>query len=161
MGLPLKPRRLLKLRRDQEGSAAVEFALCLIPLLLIVGGILDFGHLWYMQSVLATASREGARYATHYQSPKVNPNNLSPSIENYVLNTPAENGGSKGVGLTDLLSADATPAVIPGGPGYTTGTGSVSVQVTAKKYWFMLYYLIPGLTNPQLLSATTWMTCEY
>ncbi len=73
MGVLFKLRRILKLRRGQEGSAAVEFALCLLPLLLIVGGILDYGHFWYMQSVLATASREGARYATHYQSPKVNP----------------------------------------------------------------------------------------
>ncbi len=139
----------------------MEFALCLIPLLLIMGGILDYGHLWYMQSILATPSREGARYATHYQNPKVIPNSLSLSIEDYVLNTPAENGGTLGIGLNDLLSADADPAVILGGPGYTTGTGSVSVQVTAKKYWFILSYLIPGLTNPQLLSATTWMTCEY
>ncbi len=156
MGVLFKLRRILKLRRGQEGSAAVEFALCLLPLLLIVGGILDYGHFWYMQSVLATASREGARYATHYQSPKVNPNSLSPSIEDFVLNTPAENGGNLGVGLTDLLFADADPAVIPGGPGYTSGTGSLSVQATAKKYWFILSYLIPGLTNPQLLSATTY-----
>lgn len=161
MGVPLKPRRILKLRRGQEGSAAVEFALCIIPLLLIVGGIVDYGHLWYMQSMLANASRSGARYATHYQSPKVTPNNLSPSIQNYVLNTPAENSGTLGLGLTDLLPSDAEPAVIPGGPGYTTGTGSVSVQVTAKKYWFILGNLIPGLTNPQVLSSTTWMTCEY
>ena len=44
----------------QAGAAAVEFALCLIPLLLIVAGIVDFGESWYMQSVLASASREGA-----------------------------------------------------------------------------------------------------
>jgi Flp pilus assembly protein TadG len=159
--VPLKPHRLFKLRRGQEGAAAVEFALCLIPLLLILGGILDFGHLWYMQSILATSSREGARYATHYSSTKVTPNNLPVSIEDYVLNTPDENSGTGGVGLKDLLPSDADPEVIPGGPGYTTGSGSVSVQVTAKKYWFMLSYLIPGLTNPQLLSSTTWMTCEY
>jgi Flp pilus assembly protein TadG len=157
----LKLRRIVKFGRRQEGAAALEFALCLIPLLVIVGGILDFGHLWYMQSALASASREGARYATHYRSPAVIPNALSPSVQDYVLNTPTENGGSGGIGLSSLLPSDAAAAVIPGGPGYTTGTGSVSVQVTAKKYWFMLSYLIPGMTNPQVLSATTWMTCEY
>ena len=51
----------------------VEFALCLIPLLLIMGGIVDFGQAWYMESVLATASREGARYATRY---KTTPNGM-------------------------------------------------------------------------------------
>ena len=55
-------RQLLRRGRGQEGAAAVEFALCLIPLLLIVAGIVDFGESWYMQSVLASASREGAGY---------------------------------------------------------------------------------------------------
>jgi Flp pilus assembly protein TadG len=150
------------LRRDgsQDGAAAVEFALCLIPLLLIVAGVVDYGESWYMQSVLATASREGARYATRYQTDsgtgaRLIPNALNPTIQNYVLT-------AAGYNLTSLLPANAAPTVVPGGTGYTTGTAGapVSVQVTAQKYWLFLNHLMPGLSNPQTLRATTTMACE-
>jgi Flp pilus assembly protein TadG len=164
----IKLRQLLRRGCGQEGSAAVEFALCLIRLLLIVAGVVDFGESWYMQSVLATASREGARYATRYQTDPVTgarllPNALSPSITDYVLNTSEENGGKGGYGLRSLLPANAAPTVpTPTGSGYTTGTAGlpVSVQVTAGKYWLFLNHLIPGLSNPKLLSSTTTMACE-
>ncbi|MFZ5449309.1 MAG: TadE/TadG family type IV pilus assembly protein [Thermodesulfobacteriota bacterium] len=151
--------------RREEGSSAVEFAICLIPLLLIIGGILDFGQLWYMQSMLATASREGARYATRYYAPsgtRVAPINFNPSVANYVLNDPGQNSGNLGFGLINILPSDANPSVIPGGAGYSTGTAGaqVSVRVTADKYWNFVGSLIPGLTNPQTLQSTTVMTCE-
>lgn len=163
----IRLRQLLRRGRGQQGAAAVEFALCLIPLLLIVAGIVDFGESWYMQSVLASASREGARYATRYQTDSTTgarliPNALVPSIENYVLNSSDQNGGKGGYGLLNLLPSNAAPTVTPGGAGYTTGTAgtSVSVQVTAQKFWLFLNNLIPGLTNPQPLASTTTMACE-
>ncbi len=164
----IRLRQLLRRGCGQEGAAAVEFALCLIPLLLIVAGVVDFGESWYMQSVLATASREGARYATRYQTDAVTgarliPNALAPTIPNYVLNTSAENGGKGGYGLRGLLPNNAAPTVpAPTGGGYTTGTAGlpVSVQVTAHKYWLFLNHLIPGLTNPKILTSTTTMACE-
>jgi Flp pilus assembly protein TadG len=48
-------------RRD-EGAAAVEFALLLIPLLLILFGIMSFGLYFAGSLGLSNASREAARY---------------------------------------------------------------------------------------------------
>jgi Flp pilus assembly protein TadG len=48
-------------RRRERGAAAVEFALLLPVLLLIVGGIVDFGRFFYTQNITVNASREGAR----------------------------------------------------------------------------------------------------
>jgi Flp pilus assembly protein TadG len=162
----LRKRRWRRRGLGQAGVATVEFALCLIPLLLIVAGVVDYGESWYIQSVLATASREGARYATRYQTnsttgQRLIPNALTPTIQNYVLQTAAQNGGL-GYGLTALLPSNASPAVIPGGTGLTTGTqgAPVSVRVTANKYWLFLDRLIPGLTNPQSLASSTTMACE-
>ena len=163
----IRLRRLLRRGRGQEGAAAVEFALCLIPLLLIVAGVVDYGESWYMASVLATASREGARYATRYQTnsttgARLIPNALVPTIQNYVLNTAVENGGSLGYGLRGLLPSTAAPAVVLDGAGLTNPTlgNPVGVQVTAQKYWLFLNNLIPGLTNPQVLASKTTMACE-
>jgi Flp pilus assembly protein TadG len=56
-------RRRRKLGKDQEGAAAVEFALVATVLLLIVFGIIEFG-IWLSQyEAMASAAREGARIA--------------------------------------------------------------------------------------------------
>jgi Flp pilus assembly protein TadG len=160
-------RRWLRLRNRDDGAATVEFALCIIPLLLLVAGAIDYGESWYIQSVLATASREGARYATRYQTDPITGqrlplNSLNPTIENYVLQTSEQNGGSGGFGLRSLLPSNANPTVTPGGSGYPGGVAGapVSVRVCADKYWLFLNHLIPGLSNPQRLSSITVMACE-
>ena len=82
-------RQLLRRDSGQEGAAAVEFALILPLLILLVLGGMDLGHAFYMQHIITTASREGARYGSQYHptssagSP-VAPNALNPSIANYV-----------------------------------------------------------------------------
>jgi hypothetical protein len=48
-------------RRGEEGAALIEFALTLPLLLLIIGGICDFGLLLQRYAVLSNAAREGAR----------------------------------------------------------------------------------------------------
>jgi Flp pilus assembly protein TadG len=53
--------------RDR-GAAAVEFALVLPVLLLVLCGIIDFGRALHAQVVLTQAAREGARLAALGQS---------------------------------------------------------------------------------------------
>lgn len=149
-------RGIKKFVRRQEGAAAVEFALCVLPLLLLLGGIIDYGHLWYMESVVATASREGARYATRYTAnpsdptKRLAPNALSPSVTSYVSTNYA-----------GLLPSDASLTVTPGGGGYTSTTAGlpVSVKVEAQKHWFFLG-LIPSMSGTQPLTSTTVMSLE-
>ena len=57
------------LRRNEAGQAMVEMALVLPILLILIGGIVDFGWLFYNQLSLTNAAREGARYAViHYHT---------------------------------------------------------------------------------------------
>ncbi|MHB9075110.1 MAG: TadE/TadG family type IV pilus assembly protein [Desulfobaccales bacterium] len=148
MGVPLKPRRLFKLRRGQEGSAVVEFALCLIPLLFILGGIIDFGQAWYMQSMLSTASREGARHATYYYDPS-----------NTGKTTPAANRDVSTF-ITGKYSTllPGLKVSVGGASASQTQGDQVSVTVTAPKEWFFLGKLVSSL--PAKLSSTTWMALE-
>ncbi len=48
---------------DDRGAAAVEFALVLPLLLLVVFGLVDFGRAYNMQIMLTQAAREGVRVA--------------------------------------------------------------------------------------------------
>ena len=47
--------------RRERGAAAVEMAIVLPLLLLVIGGLVDFGRAFYLNSVITNASREGAR----------------------------------------------------------------------------------------------------
>ena len=49
------------LRKDQSGAAAVEFAMVLPLLVMLMTGILDFGFLFFVQHNMVSAARESAR----------------------------------------------------------------------------------------------------
>lgn len=49
--------------KKEKGQAMVEFALILIPMLILIGGIIDFGWIFYHKVIVNNAAREGARYA--------------------------------------------------------------------------------------------------
>lgn len=49
--------------RSEDGAELVEFALVLPMLLLIFGGIVDFGLILQRQQIVTNAAREGARLA--------------------------------------------------------------------------------------------------
>ena len=53
--------RTSKNTRDERGVAAVEFALTLIPLLMVIAGIVNFGLVFAQQLSLDNAVRAGAR----------------------------------------------------------------------------------------------------
>lgn len=152
----LKLRRIVRLGRREEGVAAVEFALCLLPLLLILGGIIDFGLCCNMQMTISSASRAGARYATLYtvnaSGQRLAPNNLSPTVSTYVTTN-----------YSGLLPSNANLQATLGGSAQTSTTSGaypVTVTVTAQYYWLILGHLVPGLTNPQTLSSAVEMSLE-
>jgi len=60
------------LKKSQAGQAMVEMALVLPILLVLVGGIMDFGWLFYNKIALNNAAREGARYAAIHYAPASN-----------------------------------------------------------------------------------------
>lgn len=55
---------------DEGGAAAVEFALVLLPLLMILLGIVEFGRVYTQKMAMQHAVREGARIlAVEYDDP--------------------------------------------------------------------------------------------
>ena len=109
--------------------------------ILFLGGILDFGHAWYMRQVVTNASREGARYGVTYRTNssgvRMVPSAFSPTIETYLKNGYLANA---------ILPADAHPIVTPGGAGYSTGAkgAPLEVKVAATKNWFFIPTFYPG-----------------
>ena len=159
--LPGETRLGRRFLRSSEGSAAVEFAIVLNLLLLMIMGMLEFGLAFSMKQVIINASREGARYGIAYRvdalGDRIVPLNLGPSISNWVLE-PA----SGGLGLTSILPADSNPAVTVSGAGAATGTTGSDLRVTVTcnyPFWVMNKF-IPGLGDTMTLAGTTVMRVE-
>ena len=55
--------------RTERGASAVEFAIVLPVLFLVIAGIVDFGRFFFTQIQVTNASREGARAAVVLPSP--------------------------------------------------------------------------------------------
>lgn len=73
-------------REAERGAAAVEFALVLGPLLLIVLGTIDWGYYFYVREVVTNAAREGAR-AGSIALPPANPQTAARSAADaYLVN---------------------------------------------------------------------------
>jgi Flp pilus assembly protein TadG len=146
------------LLRQDKGAAAVEFAIVMMVLLMLLGGILDLGHAWYMRQVVTNASREGARYGITYRTDtngnRIPPCAITPTIESFLLNNYL---------ARTPLPAGANPSVAVGGAGYPTGNKGdpLEVQVAATKQWFLLQFILPGFVQSEInLRATTVMECE-
>lgn len=68
--------------KDQNGIAAVELAILLPVLTLILFGIIEFGLLLYNKAVITNASREGARAGVIYQ-PRATYDDIENIVNNY------------------------------------------------------------------------------
>lgn len=102
----MKGTRLRRASGDR-GAAAVEFALVLIPLMLIVFGIIDFGRAYNAQETLTQAARVGARQA---------------SVHNSVASVQA--AVAKAISTSDVTNIVVTD------PDSCSATGNKSVTVT-------------------------------
>ena len=69
--------------KSQRGVAAVEFAIVLPVLVLLLFGAIEFGLLLYNQQVITNASREGARAGIVSQSPRVSDAQISGLVTSY------------------------------------------------------------------------------
>ena len=138
-----------KRRLDGErGAIAVEFAIILPVLIMLILGGMDLGHRYYIQYLTSNASREGARYAAKY---RLVPTDLSSSeISDYVKLPSGLNYNKFGLDTltVDRIYAGAFPTKI------------VTVSVQAVKHWWILGSF-PGITNPTTVTATTAMNVEH
>ena len=109
--------------RDEHGATAVEFAMIVPLLLVLVLGIAEFGHAFQVQGTLSAAAREGARVMALQNDPaaaRTAVRAASPTLDPMVTN------------------AQITVTPSTGCP--TTGTTAQNVRVTVA-------YPMPFLTG--------------
>jgi Flp pilus assembly protein TadG len=113
------------LRFDQRGQDAVEFALLLPVLMMILVGMVDLGRMFHAAITISNAAREGARYGIEH------PTDLA-GIEGRVR--------AEGVGTWIDLN-DATLTTIA----RVCPTGCVSGSPIRVEVTYNLHLMVPGL----------------
>jgi Flp pilus assembly pilin Flp len=126
-------------QRDQDGAAAVEFALLLPLLVLLLFGLIQFGLAFNTKIQATNAAREGARMAVvgidnwadvggglpFWQA--VQQNAGVGDIDNCVLNTTNVVGGT--LTVTFDYPLDLVIPFMPSPPSWQTGTAQATMRI--------------------------------
>jgi hypothetical protein len=68
---------------DQKGTTAVEFAIVLPLLVLLLFGIIEFSLLLYNKHIITNACREGVRKGIIVRNPRINNQQIKDEIKDY------------------------------------------------------------------------------
>lgn len=109
---------------DERGASAVEFALLLPLLMIILFGIIEFGMALYRQAILTNASREGARLGIVQSVPAITNAQINARIDTYLTAAGIAPGSVTraillivsvtGIPVTVSLTLPYTYVVLPG-----------------------------------------------
>jgi Flp pilus assembly protein TadG len=134
-------------RNDNTGTSAVEFALILPWLGILLLAIIEFGIVFYDQAVITNASREGARAGIVYRYPDPVSDD---EIRNVVLDYCA--GHLITFKTTPSLNIAITPGIAAGDP--------ITVTVQYDYQFLVLPRFLSRLPGNIPLVATTVMRME-
>jgi Flp pilus assembly protein TadG len=100
--------------KREEGAAAVEFALLLPLLMMILFGIIEFGLVLYNQEVITNASREGARFGIVIGNPRPATGQIQDVVNTYLTNAGLNSGNAtvSVAGAQGASGSDLTVSVI-------------------------------------------------
>ena len=125
--------------RNERGATAVEFALIVPLLILLVLGIAEFGRAFQVQGTLSAAAREGVRIMALQNdeaAAKAAVRNATPSLNPAITN----------------LQIDVTPKSCP-----TVNPGSTTVKLTIK---YSMPYMTGFFGSGVTLTGTGGMRCN-
>ena len=145
-------------RRDQQGASAVEFALVVPILLLLVFGVINFGVVMAQKASLSNAVRIGARYGS------VNAYTTAHTCKAVVAKV-RDSATTVGLGTSTTVctgptGADATVTAAPCVNTTASLTDPDSLKVSVS-YPSGLLVPTPGLGRSVTLTASSTFQCEY
>jgi len=132
---------------DQKGVAAVEFAIILLPLVLLIFGAIEFTTALYDKAVITNASREGARVGIVYDDPRRSNSDIIDAISRYCSDNMISLGGD----------SDISTQIIRGGD---TAGDPLTVRVTYTYNFLVLPNFITSLAPGITMEAETVMRME-
>ena len=138
----------------RSGQSAIEFALILPVLLLLILGAIDLGRMFYTKIVLTNAAREGANYLAYFPD-----NPLVDTDGDNVVDTPGALVAIKAEGLSSNVVIDAVDVTYIDccTPGLRVG---VSVTKTVDLVFDGVLQSIGLISGPVQLTSIVWMVVQ-
>jgi Flp pilus assembly protein TadG len=133
--------------KNQQGVAAVEFALILFPLVLLVFGTIEFSTLLYDKAMITNASREGARAGIVFSDPRIPDGDIVNVVSTYCGDHMISLGADSSVSTTITRTGDASG-------------DTLTVRVSYAYNFLVLPNLMTSLSDGLLLQAETVMRLE-
>ena len=150
---------------EQRGAQAVEFALMLPFMILIIFAVLDFGFLAYDKMIITNASREAVRKSVVLTGSAWSTAAISQTACNYMKNTLIST--ATGTRKSDCSGGAAVDPVITVTPSTTPAFGepvTVSISYSVKGFTLGTWYLLgtgPNTVGSAItLNSTTAMNHE-
>jgi Flp pilus assembly protein TadG len=144
-----------KFLKKSRGASAVEFAIILPMLVLLVFGIIELSFALYDKAMITNASREGARVGIVYRSPAVTNAEITSVINNYLGTHLITFGGKRSPSSDPITGA----TVIVTRTGVSPG-GELRVSVGYTYNFLVLPQFIPGVGQGINMAAETIMRME-
>ena len=134
-------------RNNQGGSSAIEFAIVLPLLVVLLFGIVEFSILFYDKAMITNASREGARAGIVYSDPRPTDGDIAGVVTAYC-----------GSNLITFGSGTVNTIVSRGGSGVSGDP--LSVTVGYQYDFLVLPNFVSALAGGINLTAQTVMRLE-
>ena len=136
-------------RGDERGAAAVEFALVVLPLLLILAGIVNFGVMFSQKLALDNAVRQAARGAVVDTGSSTVAADAVTAFNDTAI---ARDGVSPTITIASTKGTTTCKSSAFGDKITVTGT------FTSK---FLFPWIVPGIPNQVVLKSEGKFQCEY
>ncbi|ANB77452.1 pilus assembly protein TadE [Paraburkholderia phytofirmans OLGA172] len=142
------PNRASRVPRASRGSAAIEFAILLPFLVMILVGIIDVNLIFYDDAVITNAARAGARAGIVVQVPPLTTSQIASLTVSYAQNSLVSGG-----------SATSPTVTVTQSNGATSGS-TLQVAVSYTYQGLLLGSQFSALVAPVVLNATAVMIYE-
>jgi len=133
--------------RGEAGASAVEFAIILPILVLLIFGIIEFSVALYDKAMITNASREGARAGIIYRVPSVTDGEITNVVDSYL--------GSSLITFGAPVAANTTVTRI----GYNPGD-ELKVTVNYNYTFLIIPSFVTSLSGGINMAAETVMRME-
>jgi Flp pilus assembly protein TadG len=133
--------------RGETGASAVEFAIVLPILVLLIFGIIEFSVALYDKAMITNASREGARAGIVFRVPSVTDGEIANVVNNYL--------GSSLITFGTPVAANTTVTRY----GYNPGD-ELRVTVNYTYTFLLVPSFVTSLSGGILMTAETVMRME-
>ncbi len=150
--------RWKNLGADRRGNFAIEFALALPILLLLLVGLLDLGRLSIEKSALLQGAREGAQYGILAQGQAAQAGTMSSSDQTAIQTTAQNATGITGATATASVFCECVAGTaLTSCPTTCSGGGSPKQYVTVTTNAAFRSVLAPATTTFGLNGSNGWI----